>query len=688
MEVLKKSFLWVIYFLISSQITFATNIFQRDTFHSEIDTLQIDELTIVGSRQETLLTRSPNSVSLLAEEELKNQPYISLPDVISSMPGIWMQKTNHGGGSPFIRGLTGYQTLILIDGVRFNNSIFRSGPNQYLNTINSLSLGGIEVLRGSGSVQYGSDAIGGTIYLKTKNADFLETGKKISVIPYLKWGSRETGYAGRGEFIYQDANTVSIVGLDYKKYGDIYAGGDLGILSPTGYDEYSADIKIRQKLNENNELSFLFQHLSQQDVPLYHKINPGDYSTYHFDPQQRNLFYLKHTLKSSKRWLSKVTTTLSYQNSLEIRKLQKTGETILRKETDEVSTIGFNIESLSRFTPNWSMTTGFESYYDMVNSNTLTSFPDGSNYQSRGLYPDNSWVMNNSFYNIHQYGYKKLYLQGGLRYNSFILNINNKLFGATEIKPNAFVGSIAANYELLNNTFLFLSVSSAFRAPNINDVSSFGITDFRYEIPNYNLQPEYSKNYEAGIKIKTNKTYFSASLYRNDLTDLITNVEASYLSLDSIEGFKVYQRENSNKARIMGAEAEYKIQVNRNLKFSGFLIYSHGENISGNEPMRRIPPLNTSTSLEYRVSSGFTTRLSWLMAGEQNRLSGGDISDDRIADGGTPSWNILNLHMNYSFSKLNLNIGIINLFDTAYRIHGSGVDAPGRYLSTSVSYIF
>ncbi|MDF1546207.1 MAG: TonB-dependent receptor [Bacteroidales bacterium] len=93
--------------------------------------------------------------------------------------GGWVQKTNHGGGSPFIRGLTGYHTLVIIDGVRFNNSIFRSGPNQYVNTIDPLSIAAIEIVRGNGSTQYGSDALGGTVQFFSKPPEFSKQKKNV-----------------------------------------------------------------------------------------------------------------------------------------------------------------------------------------------------------------------------------------------------------------------------------------------------------------------------------------------------------------------------------------------------------------------------------------------------------------------------------------------------------------------------
>ena len=85
--------------------------------------------------------------------------------------GVMMQRTGAGQASPFVRGLTGPQVLILVDGVRMNNSTFRYGPNQYFATIDPGTIERIEVVRGPQSVLWGSDAIGGVINVVTRSTD-------------------------------------------------------------------------------------------------------------------------------------------------------------------------------------------------------------------------------------------------------------------------------------------------------------------------------------------------------------------------------------------------------------------------------------------------------------------------------------------------------------------------------------
>ncbi|MCC6283345.1 MAG: Plug domain-containing protein, partial [Saprospiraceae bacterium] len=121
------------------------------------------EVVITAQRQQHADFEMPVVTTVLDAGYLKKRLPRSVPEALFGTPGIFVQKTNHGGGSPFLRGLTGQQILMLVDGIRLNNATFRSGPNQYLNTIDPSWLYRVEILESSGAAEYGSDAIGGVI---------------------------------------------------------------------------------------------------------------------------------------------------------------------------------------------------------------------------------------------------------------------------------------------------------------------------------------------------------------------------------------------------------------------------------------------------------------------------------------------------------------------------------------------
>ncbi|MBC7893397.1 MAG: Plug domain-containing protein, partial [Sphingobacteriaceae bacterium] len=157
---------------------------------------QLDEVLVTARRSEQTAFDTPGSVNVLNARYLRTYQPRSTPEALAGVAGVFVQKTTHGGGSPFLRGLTGNQTLTLVDGIRLNNSTFRYGPNQYLNTVDALSLDRIEALRGGGSVPYGSDALGGTIQLFTREPEF-NTGVEARLLGRLATGGMEL--AGRGE---------------------------------------------------------------------------------------------------------------------------------------------------------------------------------------------------------------------------------------------------------------------------------------------------------------------------------------------------------------------------------------------------------------------------------------------------------------------------------------------------------
>ena len=120
-------------------------------FHDSLKLHAINEVVITARRFNSVIMNTPDAVRAIDLKSVGEYQLRTSPEALALTPGVFVQKTNHGGGSPFIRGLTGNQTLLLLDGIRISNSTMRYGPNQYFNTIDPFSTGKIEVLRGSGS---------------------------------------------------------------------------------------------------------------------------------------------------------------------------------------------------------------------------------------------------------------------------------------------------------------------------------------------------------------------------------------------------------------------------------------------------------------------------------------------------------------------------------------------------------
>ncbi len=676
---------FIIRLLLSSiQILFATGVaaLQQDS------TVHLGGIVIIASRNAANNFEVPESVSKITENNLPLFSPMSTPELVSNMPGVWMQKTNHGGGSPYIRGLTGYQTLLVLDGIRFNNSIFRSGPNQYLNTIDPYTIESVEVLHGQGSVQYGSDGIGGTLQVFSRALSFNANGWKVNGNALTKFISHDMEKTGRVEVVAASKQAAFQGGFTHKDFGNMYAGGNLGFLLNTGYNEHSWDFKSRVKLTTNHELSFLYQHVSQHNIPLYHQLVTGNYLKYQTTLQQRNMGYARLASSYSKKWIEEIKYTLSFQRGKEVRNRQPITSVIEREEVDKVSTLGACAEILSTPFPQWSISSGIEFYNDAIGSKALNKNLQ-TNEQSylRGLYPDDSHYRSTGIFSLHTFTVTRFIITAGVRFNAFALEVKDETIGKITISPNALVGNAGLVYKLSKSIHLVSTAGTGFRAPNINDVASLGIADFRYEVPNYNLAPEKSFQYQTGVKFNGRKSFFSFYAYQNQISDLITNQPSTYQRQDSVEGRKVYQRFNSDRAIVKGVELEGQHQLNSSIKMSGSLTYTVGYNTTKKEPLSRIPPLFGRLAITYQHNN-FMAMADVAAAGKQNRLSGGDKSDSRIAVGGTPGWSVVNLRAQHHFKRVMMQISVINIFNKAYRVHGSGVDGIGRSYSLLVAVQF
>ncbi|GHB64891.1 TonB-dependent receptor [Persicitalea jodogahamensis] len=636
-----------------------------------------DQVVVTAQRYETRAFDRPEAVTVVTRRDLAQNSLRSTPEALMGQSGVFLQKTNHGGGSPFVRGLTGQQTLLLVDGIRLNNATFRSGPNQYLNTIDPFLLDRVEIVRGGGAVQYGSDAMGGTINVLTASPQFSE-GVQFhgTVLGKLTSGGMEQ--SGRVSLGVSGPKAAVQGGFSYRNFGDLVGGKGIGKQVPTGYDQYSFDLKSLFQLRPNLRLTVALQHLKQEDVPVFHKVQLENFVLNRFNPQTRSLVYARLEGSGNSPWLKSWQITPLVSRTEEGRQSRKRTAERTLLEKDEVQTYGLLASVISQPGKYWTIQTGAEWYFDHVNSQKQEVEPiwssAGPQPVQRGLYPNNSTMSNLAFYTLHSLELKKLTATAGLRYNTFAITIPDENLGSTTLTPAAWVPNAGLSYALLPSLRLVGNVSRTFRAPNIDDLGTLGIVDFRYEIPNQSLRPERGFSKEVGIKLKTGVVAASLFAYHNQLTDLIDRTKTDEIR----QGYPVYLKENISRAFIQGLEADAEWQAGRRWLMAGFVNYTYGQNQSKNEPYRRIPPLNGKLLLRYQPTPKSWARLEWYAAAKQDRLAGGDKDDNRIPAGGTPGWQVVNAAAGHRLGQLHLSTEFQNIFNEAYRMHGSGVSGVGR----------
>lgn len=647
----------------------------------------LNEVIVTATRQNSSPSNLPYSLNKITITDIRNYSFRTTPEALSGSIGIYVQKTNHGGGSPFIRALTGNQNLLLIDGIRMNNSTYRYGPNQYMNTIDLFSISSIEVVRGSGSVQYGSDAMGGVIQVLSKSGNFSQKPKwGLGLIGKIV--SADMEYSGSSDVSYQSNKFNFIAGITTRKFGDLLGGDSTGIQTPSGYKEQAYNLKANWQLNKKTLVTLASQQTVQKDIPLFHKVKLENYKYYNFSPQKYNINYARLEINNGSKLLNKVITTVSYQSTNEQRNYLKNGNSNRFEEIDRVKTIGVTTEIDSKLNRNWSAISGIEWYHDQVNSSKeqINIFTE-QRLKMRGLYPDNAKSSNFSIYSLHQFLFGKFQLNTGLRYNSFALRMQDTAAGVNQlgqviIRPSSFVGNIALLYHLIPNHSIYASFNTGYRAPNVDDMGSLGLVDFRYEIPAYGLKPEKTYNSEIGYKIEGKKIRTSIALFYMHLKDLVNRVQ---IPGQQIAGYNVYVKENNQESYIRGSEMELAYKLSNQLEFISGCSYTFGQNITKNEPMRRVPPFNGRILLKYSKQF-WNIFLEYQFAGKQTRLAQGDKDDNRIPVGGTPGWNVINLYSSIQVKSMQIQIGLGNLLNADYRMHGSGINSIGRNFNCSIYY--
>jgi hemoglobin/transferrin/lactoferrin receptor protein len=619
-------------------------------------------------------------------------------------PGVMVQETSPGQGSPFLRGFTGFRTLLLIDGIRLNNSTFREGPNQYWATVDPLSVQRFEILKGPASVLYGSDAIGGTVQAITKTPYGYGEGWTAAGLVYARFASAEGSQTGRGEAsVGRDGKTGILAGFTGRNYGDVVAGDPMGTQPETAYDEWAADAKIEHFIGENLRLLLAFQEFEQNNVPRthrtihaksFHGTTVGTELQHEFD-QSRTLLYAQLHAEELEGAIDEVHASLSWQEQDEVRDRLRTGDR-RDKEGVDVGTLGAWLQ-LASDAGIARLTYGVEYYHDNVNSFSTSNaiqgpVADESAYDLLGAYVQALLAAGPSWEVI--VGARLTWAAADA--DSF-LDPTTGLATSLHEDWTALTGSVRVLYRLDPDRWrLFGGVSQGFRAPNLSDLTRLdnARTD-EFEIPSPGLDPEDYLSFELGVKGETRDFAVQFAAFHTLIRDQISRFPTGDTTAD---GDSVITKANVGDGYVTGLELEASWRVAPPWTVFGGATWQYGRidafsapGVVTREYVSRLMPLTAQVGARWEEpKSRLWVEFYVLMVAKADNLSSGDMGDtQRIPPGGTPGYAVVNLLAGWNVTeKATLVVGVENLLDKSYRVHGSGSNMPGLNAIASVSFDF
>jgi hemoglobin/transferrin/lactoferrin receptor protein len=581
------------------------------------------------------------------------------------------------------------RVLLVVDGVRMNNAIYRKGHLQSSITVTPNMLDKTEVVFGPSSVVYGSDALGGVIHYYTKTPKLSQENEVESQL-FSRFSTVNQEVTTNVSAEVRRKNWASLTSVSYSDFGDLKAGtnrshgfNDWGrvhffsentngnysenptensnsnIQRNTGYKQTDLLQKFFVPLSKDTDLKVNLQYSTSSDIPRFDRLaelKDGElkFAEWFYGPQKRFLASTQLILNPSKKWVESGIITAAYQNIQESRIQRKFGSLDRSYREEMVAVYSLNGDFSIALTEDKRRTLsyGFEFAYNDVNSNAIgkelnivngeiagfsnnfkvqSRYPDGgSNYSSAAVYVDYRQDLNS-----------KSTLNSGIRFTNTNLNatwIDQTFMHLDETTIHANHSAVTATVGYVHkpnkNWQINSVVSSGFRSPNIDDIGRVREKAGNVTVPNIQVTPEFAYNAEIGVQKYFNdkKFRFGANIYYTLLDnyiqrDFVYNSDGSMQQVEFDNEFgNAVSNQNKDKAYITGYTANYLGKISNAWRTSGFVTYTKGRTYDTNEPMSSIPPLFGQFEVNYKLNK--------LELGAALRFnSKKDIADFNITEG-------------------------------------------------------
>lgn len=660
---------------------------------------ELDTIVMTATRHEQRVFDTPYHAHITAGNEVRRAR--NFQDALRQTPGVHMQRTSYGQSSPFLRGFTAYHTLLMVDGIRLNNSVLRSGPNEYWGLVDGYSLDRIETVFGPGSVLYGSDAVGGTVNaIPVRRRDFgpeSSWNRRLA----MRYSSAEQSIIGRAQVSGNVGEHLGfVIGATGGAFSDLDAGGPLGPQPGTNFHNYFADARIEYRFDDSWSVGLLAQIGRLRNIDRVHRTTKGvsfagtsvgsDRSRdFDWDRDLVGVFIDGVDLDAS--FIDEIHVRLSWHHITEDQ-VRTRGDGRVNDLGWDTDTFGAAVTLVSE-TSIGRFTYGADYYHDSVDS-FRTDYDamgvptvriqgpvgDDSTYDLLGIFVQDEVALSDDF---------DLIVGGRFTYAAADADRVEDPNTGNEISVDDdwvdAVGSIRLLWRATDEVNIFGGFSQAFRAPNLSDISRLDFArSNEIEVAATGLDPERFYTFEVGGKVLWGGLSAEATYHYTIVDDLIVRSPTGAM----IMGDAVVTKSNVGDGHMQGVEIRARYDFCENWWVFGSFQWFDGQHdtfptsapVASREGFSKMPPLGGTFGFGWRTNDRKFYARAWaVMTADQERLNTRDRADrTRIPPRGTPGYVTLNAEAGYQISpNSNVFLSIENILDKNYRQHGSGVQEPG-----------
>jgi hemoglobin/transferrin/lactoferrin receptor protein len=647
----------------------------------------LKEVFLSADKGDVDRSRIAEEVAVYSSKEIQNSVPQTSADMLANIPAVKVQKTQFGGGSPVLRGMEANRILLVVDGVRMNNAIYRKGHLQNSITVSPSTLDKTEVIFGPSSVIYGSDALGGVIHFYTRKPQISER-PNVNIEFMGRYSTVNNENTLNASVELQFKKVASFTSITRSQFGDLKMGDfrrhgfdDWGLqfeysdntdnyYNPdpvanddpskqrnVGYDQTDFMQKLYVPLKHNNDLMFNLQYSTSSRINRFDKLTERSdrelkYAEWYYGPQDRFLFSTQYNMNPNKKWMERGSFTAAYQQIKESRIQRKFSSFDRSHQFENVDVYSINGDFTTNLDTDISRNFGygFEVSYNDVNSTSKGEVLDvvgnqiigvSDYYQVQTRYPDggSSYLSSAIYASYRQDIGKKSTLNTGIRLTNTILNakwIDTTYMTLPDMdirnRNSAVTATVGYVYRPNVDWQLNGVLSSGFRSPNIDDIGKIREKRGDVTVPNTDLQPEFAYNFEASALkyFDKRRSHIGFTTYYTLLNNYIARgpyeIDGQSKIYYNGELSNVVANINMGNAYLIGGTFLFKAQLSNTWNTRGSLTYTKGDTYDTKEPMSSVPPIFGNIELNYvrnRVETGVNMVYNGRKKAEEYNISEG-----------------------------------------------------------------